>query len=168
MISGIMPINIYSHFTPTMVERLSNSKMCLYDVFGNFNSGGDYLYWKTFYLMRCSEIDLIKAHDDKYDRESYFPTAFFSKKYAKRKGFLEVHGWTKKEKKKFDEVRQKDLLQKAQRSLITNNPPRHLKNKDITLSELSQYWANRLGRVTSPQIVKQYYQFLDTTNFTRA
>jgi hypothetical protein len=160
---ALFPLYSYDGNTVESFKKLIRS-----DVFSSFNEHKDYFYWRTFYLMRCSEVDLIKAHNDKYDREAFFPLAFFSKKYADRSGFLEAHKWTRKEKKKFDEVRQKDLLQKAQTSLIMNLPPRHLKNKNITLTELTQYWGNRLGRVTSPEIVKQYYHFLSTTNLTRA
>lgn len=139
------------------------------DVFGSFNGTENYNEWRVFLLMRQSEVDLMVAHNEKYDRQAYYPTAYFSKNYVKRGGFLSAHKWTMKERKKFTQFHHLQMLEKAKMSITCGKFPRNMKERINSPKELVEFWFNKLAKATnSPEIIENFGKFIANINLTRA
>jgi hypothetical protein len=158
---NLYPKQKFNGETEVKIKRLIGS-----DVFGHFNGTESYIHWKTFCMTKIAEVDLVKKHNEKYDREAYWPLNYFSKKYRDRGGFLIAHVWLKREQKKFIEVRFEDELEKAKNSLAFGIIPRGQKGKILSISELSLYWAKRISKRTSPETLEKYYSFISNTNLS--
>jgi len=158
---NLYPKQKFNGETEVKIKRLIGS-----DVFGHFNGTESYIHWKTFCMTKIAEVDLVKKHNEKYDREAYWPLNYFSKKYRDRGGFLIAHVWLKREQKKFLEVRFEDELEKAKNSLAFGIIPRGQKGKILSISELSLYWAKRISKRTSPETLEKYYSFISNTNLS--
>lgn len=139
------------------------------DVFGSFNNSDDYNKWRVFLMMRLAEVDLMVAHNEKYDRQSFYPTHFFSRNYTKRGGFLSAHKWTMKERNKFDYVQHQEMLQKAKISITCGKIPRGMKDRILGPKDLVNHWYHKLAKATNdPKIIEDFGKFISNINLTRA